>query len=209
MRAPIVSPIDHFRLPGTKTKRRKDVKLNTWIGKIRILMLGFALIALVVPFFPGQHVTAAVSSLRLAPPIAVDNPAAFPFETNVCVDNASGATCAAEAAELGWPLPATFTVPTTTSGKAVGRLVINYVSGVCNDAFAGTFLITPLSENSVNEVTAGHNFFTGQIAGTNILIQQATTIYVDPGVTVKLFVNQWNASDGACFLNVNGDLVTG
>jgi hypothetical protein len=44
-------------------------------------------------------------------------------------------------------MPSTFTVPTTISGKTVGRLVINYVSGICYDAYLGAFLLTPLSEN--------------------------------------------------------------
>jgi hypothetical protein len=176
-------------------------------GKIKFLILGFLLVAVVFSFIPRLRVTAAVPP---GPTIAADNPAAFPFETNICLDDASGATCSAEATALGWPMPSTFTVPTTTSGKTVGRLVINYVSGICYDAYLGVFLVTPLSENEVNGVKVAHNLFTGlQIAGgSDLLIQQPTTIYVDPGAKVTLFVNQWVTTGGACFLNVNGDLVT-
>jgi hypothetical protein len=59
----------------------------------------------------------------------------------------------------------------------------------------------------VNGVTAAHNFFSGQASGSQLFIQQPTTIYVDPGATVNLSVKQWVASDGICFMNVNGDLV--
>jgi hypothetical protein len=48
MRAPIVSAIDHLRLPGTKTKRRKDVKLNTWTVSLACLTV-FALFAVSTP----------------------------------------------------------------------------------------------------------------------------------------------------------------
>lgn len=174
-------------------------------NKIKFLALGFALVAIVLPFIPLHLAKAAVSGNA----IVATNPAAFPFETNVCVDDASGATCSALAASFGWPFPTSFTVPTTTSGKQVGRLVINYVSGECNDADFGVFLDTPLSENAVNGVTAAHNFFSGLTGTQSILIQQATTIYVDPGAPVTLFVKQWTANSGFCFLNVNGDLVTG
>lgn len=174
-------------------------------NKIQFLALGFLLVATVLPFIPLHHAEAAVSGNA----IVATNPAAFPFETNLCVDDASGATCSALAASLGWPFPTSFTVPTTTGGKPVGRLVINYVSGQCNDAYFGVYLVTPLSENTVNGVTAAHNFFTGPTGTQSILIQQPTTIYVDPGTPVTLFVNQWSANSGFCFLNVNGDLVTG
>jgi hypothetical protein len=71
------------------------------------------------------------------------------------------------------------------------------------------YLVTPLSENTVNGVTTAHNFFSGITGTETILIQQPTTIYVDPGAPVTLFVKQWSENEGYCFLNINGDLVTG
>jgi hypothetical protein len=178
---------------------------------IKVLVLGFALVAMALPWIPIRHATAATRPDA----IVSTNPAAYPFETNICVDDASGATCTSQATAIGFPLPTSFTVPTETSpGKvAVGRLVINYVSGICYEAYFGVFLVTPLSENAVNGVTAGHNFFTGALVGSGsteeFLIQQPTTIYVDPGATVTLHVGQWASSGGVCYLTVNGDLVTG
>ena len=174
-------------------------------NKIKFLALGFALVAIVLPFVPLRHAKAAVKGNA----IVATNPAAYPFETNVCVDDASGATCTALASTLGWPFPTSFTVPTTTNGKPVGRLVINYVSGQCGYAYFGVYLVTPLSENTVNGVTTAHNFFSGITGTETILIQQPTTIYVDPGAPVTLFVKQWSENEGYCFLNINGDLVTG
>jgi hypothetical protein len=165
--------------------------------KIKFLVLGFALVAMALPWLPIKHATAAIQPAA----ISSSNPAAYPFETNICVDDASGATCASEATTLGWPLPTSFTVPTETASKvAVGRLVINYVSGACYDTLDGVFMVTPLAENALNGVTEAHNFFTGTVNGSQFFIQQPTTIYVDPGVKVTLLVKQFTASDGICFL---------
>lgn len=175
-----------------------------------LLTLGFALIAVMLLFVPSHNVTAAVSSPSPAPSASdVDDPAVQPFETNLCLDNASGVSCSQEATKIGQPYPSSFIVPTTTaSNHPVRRLVVDYVSGVCFDAFFAVALVTPLSANQVNGVTAAHNFFTGTVEGSQFVFSQTTAIYVDPGAAVNLFVNQWVASDGVCIMSVNGHLVT-
>ena len=156
--------------------------------------------------------TVTVGNLETSPALIrdVDRPSNEPFSGSICILNGSGVDpCDSPHSGFG--------VPTTTSGKTVKRLVIEYVSGSCEMSRPDTFLLVvelgidaALSSGrthylvpvGVPNVSGGGNFYA---------VAQQTRIYANPGQSVTIGPVLRGASadwSTVCNFQVEGSLIT-
>lgn len=142
----------------------------------------------------------------------VDHPANEPFSASLCTFNSviSGTSCESFYQDR-------VTVPTTSSGKTVKRLVIEFVSGICDIPHPDTYLFNlslliglgeaiPPSRNHYLVPVSVPNLSGGpkQYAST-----QQTRIYANPGQSVTI---DWGVRGGdlraVCHFTLEGSLIT-
>ena len=100
---------------------------------------------------------------------------------------------------------------TTTDGKPVQQLVIDYISGSCSVSQVNQRVI------SVDLSTVGssnsdiHSYFPTPLGGNLEGVSQPVTLYGDPGgsLTLSIGLTTSGASDAECGLSITGHLVIG
>jgi hypothetical protein len=159
--------------------------------------------------------TVTVGNAETSPVLTrdVDRPSNEPFSPGICMFNDFDGVNPCES-----NLHSGFVVPSTTSGKTVKRMVIEFVSGSCEMSRSDTFLLSLelgidatlasgrthyLVPVSVPNVSGGPNFYA---------IAQQTRIFVNPGQTVSIGAGLRGASadqwDMVCHFQVEGSLIT-
>ncbi|HET6200999.1 MAG: hypothetical protein WBE21_07975 [Candidatus Acidiferrales bacterium] len=152
-------------------------------------------------------VTVANTSANPVPVTEGTDLAREPFATSICADS-DGTICLAIGKILGIATPpASFTVPVTdAAGSPVKALVIQFVSGICNQV--SPVLQTSAPANAVNGINKTINFLntvTPSTGNSSPLVNQTTSIVADGGSTIAMLPSVMPSGD-SCFLTVNGYL---
>jgi len=151
-------------------------------------------------------VTVTNTSSNPVPNRDVDNSANFPFSSEVCGGDAN----------FCQGVPNQFTVPAaTSSGVPVKRLVIESISGACDDTsggsnfIAGVVLNTPAPADSSNSSLEVVFLPAIQTAPGWAMFNGAVHFYASPGASVfEGFSGASSSFVGGCLTAVNGHLVT-
>ena len=210
-------------------------------SKLFLITLGFGILGAILSIVPNHPVAAAIvtpvnvvnTPLPVAvsslPPVAVTNTSTAPLFVRD-VDNSANEPFAAALCSglgevyqcfFGSNLPSSFTVPTTTSdGKAVKELVIEYLDGACYVSTGGLLtdvtLNTQVAQNVVTGLGSTSHFlsFTSNptipannpthifewATPTHIFANPNSFVTFEPDVSI-------NTSYG-CTINVSGHLAT-
>jgi hypothetical protein len=214
-------------------------------ARLFVVALGLAILGLVVTLVPNKDVSAQsptqvqvvntplpvtatvtrmpVVSGRVAitnPYLSVrdiDNPSNEPFAASLCSGVGQTFPCF-----LGETLPSQFGVPTTTSdGKTVKELVIQYLDGSCGLSPGGVVTSVTLNTQTFHNVISGQSpaifhFLTLTqnptitASGQDHIFEWATPtqIFVDPDTPVIFSVASQVGTNYGCTLNLSGYLVT-
>ena len=158
-----------------------------------ILAAAIAPLVLVHVFSNGVRLDAQANGPSFPDPAALR-----PFQVRLCDENGiQGCETSGQADQ--------FTVPVTSKdGKAVLRLVIDYVSGSCAMGLNG--VATRLLIDTVADGTFGsHAFVPVATVSTEAVMAQATRLYADPGSTVR-FVGVVLNDNSICRTTLSGHL---
>lgn len=130
-----------------------------------------------------------------------------PFATSICEDS-DGTVCPAIGKIFGTATPpGSFTVPVTdAAGNSVKALVIQFVTGICNNI--SPVLQTSAPANAINGINVAVNLFNTMNPATgnsSPVVNQTTSIVADAGSTVAMLPSMMPSGD-SCFVTVNGYL---
>ena len=151
-----------------------------------------SVLAVVVLTLVGGSVTT-----RSEQPDKKGDPAALrPFQKALCIENGISGC----GADLGHQ----FTVPIASSdGRAVVRLVVEYVSGGCALGLGGVQTGMRL-QTVADGATVSHSFIPIATASGQSNVAQATRIYADPGSVLTFTVGVLNTPSSQCRMQLSG-----
>ncbi len=152
-------------------------------------------------------VTVANTSANPVPNRDVDNSANFPFSSEVCFGDAN----------FCQSVPGQFTVPTvTSSGAPIKRLIIETISGVCENPSGGSNFIAGIALNTSAPTDSSNGSLETvflpavQTEPGFAMFNRIVHFYANPGASVVEGSSGASSSflAGGCLAAVSGHLVT-